>query len=116
VPAVQSATASLTGEITNGYVAEDGRVIVQDAAGNEALLDQQDSTSVSWLAVTPAEGVVPGNLTLTAFSNNQTNTFDQAYLVIIGDSRTGRPPQNVRLVPIAMLRATTQIFIPAVFR
>jgi hypothetical protein len=116
VPAVQSAAASLTGEITNGYVAEDGRVIVQDAAGNEALLDQQDSTSVSWLAVTPAEGVVPGNLTLTAFSNNQTNSFDQAYLVIIGDSRTGRPPQNVRLVPIAMLRATTQIFIPAVFR
>jgi hypothetical protein len=53
---------------------------------------------------------------LTAFSNNQTNSFDQAYLVIIGDSRTGRPPQNVRLVPIAMLRATTQIFIPAVFR
>jgi hypothetical protein len=114
VPAVQSAAATLTGEITNGYLAEDGRVIVQDAAGNEAVLDQQGS-AVSWLAVSPAEGVVPGNLTLTALSSNQTSTFDQAYVVIIGDSRTGLPPQNVRLVPIAMLRATTQIFIPTAF-
>lgn len=115
VPAVQSAAASLTGEITNGYVAEDGRVIVQDQAGNEAVLDQQDNAAISWLAVSPSEGVVPGNLTVTALSNNQTNTFDQAYIVIIGDSRTGKPPQNVRLVPIAMLRATTQIFIPTAF-
>jgi len=115
VPAVQSAAASLTGEITNGYVAADGRVIVQDQAGNEVVLDQQDNAAISWLAVSPSEGVVPGNLTVTALSNNQTNTFDQAYIVIIGDSRTGKPPQNVRLVPIAMLRATTQIFIPTAF-
>ncbi len=114
VPAVQSAAATLTGEIATGYLAEDGRVIVQDAAGNEAVLDQQ-ANAVAWLTVSPAEGVVPGNLTLTALSNNQTNTFDQAYVVIIGDSRTGLPPQNVRLVPIAMLRATTQIFIPSAF-
>lgn len=115
VPAVQSAAASLTGEITNGYLAEDGRVIVQDAAGNEAILDQQDSAAVSWLTVSPAEGVVPGNLTLTALSSNQTNPFDQAYIVIIGDARTGQPPQNVRLVPVAILRATSQVFIPTAF-
>lgn len=114
VPAVQSAAATLAGEIATGYLAEDGRVIVQDATGNEAVLDQQ-ANAVAWLTVSPAEGVVPGNLTLTALSNNQTNTFDQAYVVIIGDSRTGLPPQNVRLVPIAMLRATTQIFIPTAF-
>lgn len=116
VPAVQSAAASLTGEITNGYVAEDGRVIVQDEAGNEAVLGQQDSAAVSWLAVSPAEGVVPGNLTLTVLSSNQTNTFDQAYVVIIGDARTGKPPQNVRLVPVALLRASSQIFIPTAAR
>lgn len=115
VPAVQSAAASLTGEITNGYIAEDGRVIVQDAAGNEAVLDAQGGAAVSWLAVSPAEGIVPGNLTLTALSSNQTNTFDQAYIVIIGDARTGRPPQNVRLVPVSMLRATSQVFIPTAF-
>lgn len=115
VPAVQSAAASLTGEITNGYLAEDGRMIVQDAAGNEAVL-AQDNAAVSWLTVSPAEGVVPGNLTLTALSSNQTNNFDQAYIVIIGDARTGQPPQNVRLVPITILRATSQIFIPSAFR
>lgn len=115
VPAVQSAAASLTGEITNGYLAEDGRMIVQDAAGNEAVL-AQDNAAVSWLTVSPPAGVVPGNLTLTALSSNQTNNFDQAYIVIIGDARTGQPPQNVRLVPITILRATSQIFIPSAFR
>jgi len=115
VPAVQSAAASLTGEITNGYLAEDGRMIVQDAAGNEAVL-AQDNAAVSWLTVSPAEGVVPGNLTLTALSSNQTNAFDQAYIVIIGDARTGQPPQNVRLVPITILRASSQVFIPSAFR
>ena len=117
VPAVQSAEASLTGEIATGYLAEDGRLIVQDAAGNEAVLAQEgsDSAAVSWLTVSPSEGVVPSTLTLTILSSNQTNNFDQAYVVIIGDARAGQPPQNVRLLPVALLRATSQVFIPTAF-
>lgn len=115
VPSVQSATAALSGDIRTGYMTTDGRALVQDELGNEAVLDlvgSANAEAVPWLTLSPTEGVIPGTLTLTATSSNQTKDVEQAYLVIIGDSRTGVPPQNVRLVPITIMRADVQIFMP----
>lgn len=115
VPAVQSANAALAGEIQTGYLTADGRAMVQDELGNEATLALVGSASaeaVPWLSLTPTEGVIPGTVTLTALSSNQTKDLEQAYVVIIGDSRTGTPPQNVRLVPITIMRADYQLFLP----
>lgn len=117
VPSVQSATATLQGDIRTGYLTNEGRVMVQDELGNEAPLDLAggaNTAAVPWLALSPTEGTIPGTLTLTATSSNQTQDVEYAYVVIIGDSRTGIPPQNVRLVPVTMMRADTQIFVPII--
>lgn len=116
LPAVQSAAAALEGDINTGYVAEDGQVIVQDAYGNETTLDISSSAAaaVPWLSVTPTAGTVPTIVSVTATSSLQTNDFEQAYLIIIGDARTGKPPQNIRLITVTALRANTQLFMPIV--
>ncbi|MBX3009925.1 MAG: VCBS repeat-containing protein [Caldilineaceae bacterium] len=114
-PAVQSATAALAGEIRRGYLQADGQAVVEDDFGNEFVLDLTAS-AVPWLTVSPTEGTVPATLTITATSANQANDFEQAYIVIIGDSSTGQPPENVRLIPVSLLRANAQIFVPAITR
>ncbi|MEZ4732674.1 MAG: hypothetical protein R3E79_36690 [Caldilineaceae bacterium] len=115
IPAVQSAMATLAGGIYTGSLNEQGQVVLQDDLGNEAILDLNSSdaaNATSWLTVSPTEGTIPGAVTLTVTSSNQSTDFDQAYLVIIGDSRTGQPPQNVRLIPVTVLRANYQLFLP----
>ena len=116
IPSVQRAMAALAGDIRTGYVATDGRVVLQDDLGNETTLELSGSdAAVSWLSITPTEGTVPATLSLTATTSNQVNDFEQAFIVLIGDSRTGRPPQNVRLITVTAIRAAFQIFMPSVF-
>jgi len=115
VPAVQSAMATLAGDIYTGSLNEQGQVVLRDDLGNEAILDLNSSdtaNAVSWLTVSPTEGTIPGTVTLTLTSSNQSTDFAQAYLVIIGDPRTGQPPQNVRLITVTTLRANYQLFLP----
>lgn len=117
MPSIRAAAATLEGEITNGYVDEEtGIITLKDAAGNEALLLNASDNGVPWLSVSPNEGSVSALLTLTVLSSQQVNDYEEAYLVIIGDSRTGVPPQNVRLVPVSSLRATDQLYMPLIAR
>jgi len=118
IPSVQRAMATLAGDIRTGYIADDGRVVLQDELGNEATLDlsADAAASVPWLAITPTEGTIPATLTITATTSSQVNDFEQAFIVVIGDARTGRPPQNVRLITVTVLRSAFQIFMPSVFK
>jgi hypothetical protein len=40
----------------------------------------------------------------------------RAYLVIIGDARTGVPPENVRLIPVTALRVNSLLYMPLIKR
>ncbi len=113
-PAVQSATASLQGAIHTGYVNEAGEVVVQDEQGNETVLEVSASSAAAtpWLSVTPTEGTIPAVLSVTVTSSLQANDSEQAYIVIVGDARTGQPPQNIRLITVSALRANAQLFLP----
>ncbi len=120
-PQIQAAAASwgnelLSGDVMDGYVDDAGNIVVTNAKGDELVLAQAGMSEVPWLSVTPTEGNVPALLTLTLNSSQQTNNFEIAYLVIIGDPRTGEPPQNVRLVPVTALRAVDQLFLPSISR
>ncbi len=115
LPAVQSAAAALQGDFHTGYVTEDGQVVVQDDYGNETTLEVSSvnaPNAVPWLTVTPTEGTIPAVLSVTATSSLQTQDFEQAYIVIVGDARTGKPPQNIRLITVTALRASSQLFMP----
>lgn len=119
-PQIQSAAASLgtdvlADDVMNGYIDDEGNIVAVNAAGTEVILAQSGVSEVPGLTVTPTEGTLPGSVTLTLRTAQQVDDFERAYLVIIGDARTGLPPQNVRLVPISMLRATEQLYLPTVF-
>lgn len=115
VPAVQSAAATLVGDIYTGYTNEKGQVVLEDDLGNQAILEltgADGANAVTWLAVSPSTGTVPGSVTLTVTSSTQSADYEQAFVVIIGDARTGKPPQNVRLITVTSLRANSQVFMP----
>jgi len=116
VPAVNAAAATLAGEVQNARVDEDGNLILLDGAGNEAMVGPLATDNVPWLTLNPSAGTIPAVLTLTVDTSQQANDIEQAYVIIIGDSRTGNPPQNVRLIPVSLLRANVQIFMPLIRR
>lgn len=116
VPAVSAAAATLTGEVQSARVDEAGNLILQDAAGNEATVGPLATDNVPWLSLNPSAGTIPAVITLTVDTSQQANDIEQAYVIIIGDSRTGEPPQNVRLIPVSLLRANVQLFMPLIRR
>lgn len=116
VPAVSAAAATLAGAVQSARIDEGGNLVLQDAEGNEASVGPLSTDAVPWLSVNPAAGTIPAVLTLTVDTSQQANDFEQAYVIIIGDPRTGEPPQNVRLLPVSLLRANVQLFMPLIRR
>lgn len=120
-PALQAASATLgrnlmDGQSVRGYINERNEIVAVNAEGTEVVLAEAGISELSWLTVSPTQGTVPGVVTLSLNTSTQPDDFEQAYLVIIGDARTGEPPQNVRLVPITALRAAEQLYLPFVRR
>jgi len=115
-PDVSAAADQLTSAMTSGRIDADGKIVVQDSSGKEIVLADTKVDAIPWLTVTPDEGTVATQLTLTMVSEKQVEDAARAYLVIIGDSRTGVPPENVRLIPVTSLRANSLIYLPVVKR
>jgi len=115
-PAVQAAAIGAPNMVTSGYVDESGKVIIEGTGGQEFVLVDTATTAIPWLSVTPERGTVSALLTLSMYPDQLVDDAGHAYLVIIGDERTGTPPDNVRLVPISALRATNQLYLPVIGR
>ncbi len=115
-PAVSAATAELTSAMTSGRIDADGKIVVQDSSGQEIVLADTQVDAVPWLSVTPDQGTVSAILTLTMLPGQQVEDSARAYLVIIGDARTGVPPENVRLIPVSALRVNSLLYMPLVKR
>ncbi len=116
VPAVSAAAATLAGEVQSARVDEAGNLVLQDAAGNEAIVGPLATDAVPWLSINPSAGTIPAVVSLRVDLSKQVSSFEQAYVIIIGDARTGEPPQNVRLLPVTLLRANVQLFMPLIRR
>lgn len=115
-PAVSAAASQLTSAMTSGRIDADGKILVKDSSGQEIVLADTQSNAVPWLTVTPEKGTVSALLTLTVVSDKQVEDAARAYLVIIGDSTTGVPPENVRLVPVTSIRANNLLYLPVIKR
>jgi hypothetical protein len=129
-PDVAAAQAALAGPMDSGYINDQGDLIVRDAAGHEATVAQVGQQTVSasslesvwpsgvpWLKATSATNSLPDTLTLNADPKVMPQKlFKQALLVIVADSRAGVPPNNLRLVPVAMLCTQSQIRLPFIGR
>ena len=87
---------------------------MKDEFDNEIVLANRETSAITWMTVTPDKGTIATSLTLTLIPSELKTEFGNAYLVIIGDSRAGLPPDNVRLVPITALRATQLIYLPLI--
>ena len=116
VPAVSAAAATLAGAVQSAHIDEAGNLVLQDAEGNEATVGPLSTDAVPWLSINPAAGTIPAVLTLTVDTSQQASDFEQAYVIIIGDPRTGEAPENVRLLPVSLLRANVQLFMPLIRR
>ncbi len=115
-PEVNAAASELTSAMTSGRMDADGKIWVQDSSGREIVLADTKSNAIPWLSVTPEKGTVSSLLTLTVVSDKQVEDAARAYLVIIGDSTTGAPPENVRLVPVTSIRANNLLYLPVIKR
>ncbi|MEZ4867990.1 MAG: hypothetical protein R3C14_42070 [Caldilineaceae bacterium] len=118
VPAVSAALAALRGEVRTGARQANGDLLLRDDLGNETIISGEAiaANAITWLSVSPDQSTIPVILTLTATPANQSKDYDEAYVVIIGDERTGQPPQNVRLIRVKILRANHQLLLPMVRR
>lgn len=123
-PDVAAAMAGLDGPLYNGYISSAGELVLRDGSGNEAALaelgdlatasgvNSEWPSAVSWLSARSADDIIPDTITLQATSLiSESVSYDEVLLVIIADSRAGAPPGNVRLVPIAALCASDQLFL-----
>lgn len=120
-PQIQAASAAMGHDLSkdqsiNGYINDAGDIVTVSPEGEEVLLLAAGTNETDWITVSPTQGTVPSLLTLSLYTDMQPNDFERAYLVIIGDPRTGEPPQNVRLIPITALRAAEQLYLPLVQR
>lgn len=128
-PDVAAAQAALAGPIEDGYITENGDLVLGDSQGNEVTVaglgdlvsasgvDSEWPSGVSWASARSARDIIPDQLTIKAGSlYSETVRYDEALLVIVADARAGAPPGNVRLLPISNLCATTYIYLSIVGR
>jgi hypothetical protein len=132
-PEFAAAQATLASSIYNGYIDDDGSLILRDEQGNEAALPLNGAlnsdlatasathidwpSGVPWLSASSSSGFIPDTITLQASSlYSETVRYDEALLVLVADSRAGAPPGNVRVVPISNLCATDTIYLSLVGR
>jgi hypothetical protein len=115
-PYPEVSAAALPEVITSGRIDAAGRIVVQGRDGSEVVLAEQAVSAIPWLSVSPEKGNVSALLTLSMYPDRLTEDFGRAYLVIIGDERTGTPPDNVRLVPITAIRASDMLYMPYIER
>lgn len=124
---LQAATAALNGgEIYNGYLADDGSLVLRDGSDQESVVAANNlvaasaleaPSEVTWLKATPVTGTIPSNITLSASPLiSSTTKFAEALLVVIADSRAGAPPGNVRVANISIVCAASNAYLPTVLR
>jgi hypothetical protein len=126
-PDVAAAEAALTGPIYDGYVNEEGEIVLRDGQGNEAAVpvngDMVNASGVAsnwpsafaWISARSLRDFAPDQITIQASTMySETTRFGRAILVIVADSRAGAPPGNVRLVPITNLCATDYQMLPLI--
>lgn len=131
-PTAEAATAALNGRVAGASLAN-GRLTLSDASGNTANVDlssavssasaaSTDATRVTWpsdadwvtVETDSADLVVPTNVTLTVDPSARNSDMESAVLVIVADTRAGEVPENVRLIPVTLLCAESQVNLPVV--
>ncbi|HRW09412.1 MAG TPA: hypothetical protein P5121_30130 [Caldilineaceae bacterium] len=115
-PTVQAAAVAEPGKVISGYTDDAGNVVVTGKNGQEVVLIDAQAEAIPWLSVTPERGTVSAILTVSMYPSKMVEDVGRAYIVIIGDERTGTPPDNVRLVPVTALRANHQLYVPWIDR
>ncbi len=115
--------------IVGGYADETGQLVLKDALGyvyktGVAALgtDELSAASVSWpsgvawAGALSADGVVSDVLTVGFYGDKLTPSHGSAVLVIVADAQAGDYPDNVRFIPIDLLKATSSLMLPSVTR
>jgi hypothetical protein len=126
IPDEVSAALASPGALSEAYVEDSGSIHLGDANGNSLTLPATGvaasaTSNVSWpedvswiMGVNSLTNTVPSTMTIHVDAAALGNNFstEAAMLVVIADSRAGGPPDNVRLVPITMFCANSQLHLP----
>jgi hypothetical protein len=83
------------------------------AAGVDSITWPSDSP---WVSATSETGIIPDTITLSVDPAQRRADTDEAVLIIVADKSAGSAPTNVRIVPIRLMCANGQVFLPAVRR
>lgn len=123
-PTFAEALAALNGEVSTAEV-RDGELILGNLEGFAASVPLPAGAEVTpaavniawpssspWLAISSATDTVDTTMTVTVDPQERSSNFDQAFIILVGDSRTGVPPSNVRVIPVALLCTDSQIQLP----
>jgi hypothetical protein len=115
-----AASSEAIGEITGGAIDEAGNLVLYDAAGNSRTIGAEVraaaalstswtiDASVDWVVSASSDSTdVPSTLTLVLdpTKTDATNRLRRAVLVLVADTRAGGPPDNIKIVPLEIIRA-----------
>ncbi len=129
LPTLESAEAALGNEIASARISADGATMtLSDRAGNATQIDLASSVvrdgeiraaaaNVTWPSSVPwataeSSGRVPDELTISVDPVERSSNFEQAILVLVADSSAGSVPDNVTLVPVSLICAQAQVYLP----
>ncbi len=109
-----------------GYIDEDGELVLRNSLGEEfqvalpaavspaASSAQSWPSGVAWASAASAGNTVPDDIVISGDPTQVSGTSAEAMLVIIADERAGDTAENAVFVPINLLKAAGQIFLPYV--
>jgi hypothetical protein len=129
-PQVTGALAALNGEIVSAYIDDDGVLVMEDSEGQQSSLTLPANPRLMaagvdsitwpsdspWVSATSETGIIPDTITLNVDPAQRRADTDEAVLIIVADKSAGSAPTNVRIVPIRLMCANGQVFLPAVRR
>lgn len=123
-PTFEEALAALNGEVATAEI-RDGELILGNLEGfatsvplaalaevAPAAVNITWPSSSPWVAISSATDTVDTTMTVTIDPKERTQDFDLAYIILVGDSRTGVPPSNVRVIPVNLLCTDSQVQLP----
>ncbi len=71
-------------------------------AGSDTTTQFAVSVNVPWLTVTPANGTLPGDITLTADPTNVTNGNYESGTVTVVLPASGNTPEQTLVIPVSL--------------
>ncbi len=125
LPTINAAQQALGGMPGFGYITDAGEIVLSNNLGETftAQLAQPDRgllsaaatswpSGVPWATAESTGNAIPDTLTVTVSPTLSSSAADTAVLVIIADERAGDTAENAVFVPLSLLKASGQIFLP----